>query len=83
MCRPRGRLVTGTTIPASKTVVHPDTEIVLGALSQVLNGGSLGSIATISRELITALDGRTDTARRAAQRLAATLKSFDDNRART
>lgn len=78
--QPVGRLAPGTAIPASKTVVHPDTEIVLGALSQVLNGGSLGSIATISRELITALDGRTDTARQAAQRLASTLKSFDDNR---
>jgi phospholipid/cholesterol/gamma-HCH transport system substrate-binding protein len=78
--RPQGRLAPNASIPASKTVVNPNTEVVLGALSQVLNGGSLGSIATISRELITALDGRTGTARQAAERLATTLKSFDDHR---
>ena len=78
--RPRGVLRPGAVVPAGASRVDPDTEVVLGALSQVLNGGSLGSIATISHELIAALDGRAGTARRAAERLATTLKSFDDNR---
>ena len=76
-----GTLADGAMIPVSDTVVHPNTEIVLGALSQVLNGGSLGSIATISRELSTALDGRTGQARSATRRLDELLTSLDANRA--
>lgn len=78
---PTGRLGDGAVIPVSDTVVHPNTEVVLGALSQVLNGGSLGSIATISRELNQALDGRSDEARSAVARLDELMTSLDDNRA--
>lgn len=52
---PRGTLAPGTVVPASATRADPNVEMVLGALSQLLNGGSLGSIETISRELTTAL----------------------------
>lgn len=52
-----GELGRDITLPASSTRVDPDVEMVFGALSQVLNGGSLGSIETISRELNTALSG--------------------------
>jgi len=51
----RGTLEPGTVVPASATRADPNVEMVLGALSQLLNGGSLGSIETISRELTTAL----------------------------
>lgn len=78
---PAGTLGDGAVIAVSDTVVHPNTEIVLGALSQVLNGGSLGSISTISRELSTALDGRTGQARSAARRLDELLTNLADNRA--
>lgn len=54
---PVGVLEPGTTMPASSTRADPDVEMVLGALSQVLNGGSLGSVETIARELTTALAG--------------------------
>jgi phospholipid/cholesterol/gamma-HCH transport system substrate-binding protein len=54
---PRGTMAPGTTLPAATTRVDPDVEMVLGALSQVLNGGSLGKIETITRELTTALQG--------------------------
>jgi phospholipid/cholesterol/gamma-HCH transport system substrate-binding protein len=54
---PRGVLERGTTLPVSSTRTDPNVETVLGALSQVLNGGSLGSIETITRELGTALSG--------------------------
>lgn len=50
-----GELGRNVTLPASSTRVDPDVEMVFGALSQVLNGGSLGSIETITRELNTAL----------------------------
>jgi phospholipid/cholesterol/gamma-HCH transport system substrate-binding protein len=55
--QPRGQLAQGSTLPASSSRTDPNAELVLGALSQVLNGGSLGSIETISRELDTALSG--------------------------
>ena len=51
----RGTLRHGTVLDQNDTHVVPDAEIVLGALSQVLNGGGLGHIETISRELTTAL----------------------------
>ena len=54
---PRGKLARNSTLSPSGSGADPDTEVVLGALSQVLNGGSLGSIQTISRELDTALRG--------------------------
>jgi phospholipid/cholesterol/gamma-HCH transport system substrate-binding protein len=54
---PVGTLPHGVTLPASSTRTDPDVETVFGALSQVLNGGSLGSIETITRELDTAFSG--------------------------
>ncbi len=54
---PVGTLEPGTTMPAATTRVDPNVEMVFGALSQVLNGGSLGSLETITRELNTALTG--------------------------
>jgi phospholipid/cholesterol/gamma-HCH transport system substrate-binding protein len=54
---PQGRMAPGSTLPTSSTRVDPNVEMVLGALSQVLNGGSLGSVETISRELDVALRG--------------------------
>ena len=54
---PRGTLAHGSVLDAAETHVVPNAEMVLGALSQVLNGGGLGNIETISRELTTALDG--------------------------
>lgn len=52
-----GTLTPGTVLPAGATHTDPDVEVVFGALSQVLNGGSLGSLETISRELNAALSG--------------------------
>lgn len=52
---PRGTLEPGSQIPETSTRVDPNVEMVLGALSQLLNGGSLGSIQTISDELSNAL----------------------------
>ena len=51
----RGTLRHGSVLDENDTHVVPDAEIVLGALSQVLNGGGLANIETISRELTTAL----------------------------
>lgn len=53
---PQGKLAPGATVPETSTRVDPNAEMVLGALSQLLNGGSLGSIQTISQELNAALE---------------------------
>lgn len=55
---PEGELVDGAHIDATRTSTYPDLEQVFGALSLVLNGGSLERIQTISYELARALAGR-------------------------
>ncbi len=54
----QGRLRDGMTIPLARTTRNSDIEEVLGALSLVLNGGSLEQIQTINVELTKALKGR-------------------------
>ena len=55
-----GRLRDGDTIGLDRTQRGAEIEEVLGALSLVLNGGSLEQIQTINRELVLALKGRED-----------------------
>ncbi len=56
----RGRLRGGETIGLDRTEASAEIEEVLGALSLVLNGGSLEQLQTINRELVAALEGRED-----------------------
>lgn len=79
--KPQGRLVPGSTVPVSATPVHPNTEMVFGALSQVLNGGGLANLETITRELNVALDGRTGSFRSAARRLETLVSDLEENKA--
>lgn len=58
-----GRLQDGDVIPLSRTGRNPEVEEVLGALSLVLNGGGVGQLKTITRELNRTLEGREGTAR--------------------
>jgi phospholipid/cholesterol/gamma-HCH transport system substrate-binding protein len=60
---PAGRLATGDTVPLAATSTDASVEEVLGALSALLNGGGVAQINTISREVNTALGGRTAVAR--------------------
>jgi phospholipid/cholesterol/gamma-HCH transport system substrate-binding protein len=55
---PQGRLADGARIDGTRTTTYPDLEQVFGALSLVLNGGSLERIQTISYELARAMAGR-------------------------
>ena len=60
--QPIGQLAPGAVIAPEATRADPGTEQVLGTLSMVLNGGSLGRVQTISAELNQALTGHeTDT----------------------
>lgn len=56
----RGTLRGGETIGLDRTQRSAEIEEVLGALSLVLNGGSLEQIQTINREIVAALEGRED-----------------------
>ncbi len=75
---PRGVLAEGAVIPVSASRADPNVEMVFGALSQVLNGGSLGSIETITRELNAALSGSDVGATLVS--VERTIATFNDHR---
>jgi phospholipid/cholesterol/gamma-HCH transport system substrate-binding protein len=54
---PQGTLRSGAVIPESRTNRSPEIEEVLGALSLLLNGGDIGQIQNIVRELNNAMSG--------------------------
>jgi phospholipid/cholesterol/gamma-HCH transport system substrate-binding protein len=56
-------LKTGDIIPIDHTGQNPEVEEVLGALSLLLNGGGVGQLQTITRELNKTLHGREGEAR--------------------
>ena len=58
-----GRLRDGMYIPLARTQRNADIEEVLGALSLVLNGGSLEQLQVINSELTKALKGRESQVR--------------------
>ena len=56
-------LKSGDVIPMAHTGQNPEVEQVLGALSLLLNGGGVGQLQTITRELNKTLHGREGEAR--------------------
>ncbi|HEU5472391.1 MAG TPA: MCE family protein [Actinophytocola sp.] len=54
---PAGQLAEGAVIPIRATNRNPEIEEVLGALSLLLNGGGIGQLQTILREVNLALAG--------------------------
>lgn len=57
------QLASGDVITMNRTGQNPEVEEVLGALSLLLNGGGVGQLQTIARELNSALHGREGEAR--------------------
>lgn len=55
---PRGRLAPGATLGLRKSSTYPSTEQTLSALSVVINGGGVGQLGDIVKELNVAFDGR-------------------------
>ena len=55
---PQGELREGSLIPLSHAGAYPTTEETLSAVSLLLNGGGVGRIGEITRELSLALNGR-------------------------
>jgi phospholipid/cholesterol/gamma-HCH transport system substrate-binding protein len=55
--QPEGQLTNGAVIPIARTNRNPEIEEVLGALSLLLNGGGIGQLQTIVKEVNLALSG--------------------------
>jgi phospholipid/cholesterol/gamma-HCH transport system substrate-binding protein len=60
---PQGKLKDGSLIPLQSGAAYPSTEQTLSAVSLLLNGGGIGQIQEITRELSTAFRGREDDLR--------------------
>ena len=72
-----GELESGDTIPLSRTGHNPEIEDVLGALSMVLNGGSVGQLQTITKELNRVFDGREKEVKSVIRRLGKFMGDID------
>jgi phospholipid/cholesterol/gamma-HCH transport system substrate-binding protein len=77
---PSGRLRDGMFIPLSRTQRNADIEEVLGALSLVLNGGSIEQLQVINKELTKALAGREPQVRAFLRQLTAFIGGLDDQK---
>jgi phospholipid/cholesterol/gamma-HCH transport system substrate-binding protein len=75
-----GQLVNGATITLDRTNRNPSVEEVLGALSMLLNGGGIGQIQTITRELNSALSGNEPQIRALLENLNLLASSLNAHR---
>ena len=66
---PSGKLQSGATLGLNKSSTYPSTEQTLSALSVVINGGGVGQLGDIVRELNAALNGREGQVRDLLARL--------------
>ena len=79
---PEGKLTNGAQIDGTRTTTYPDLEQVFGALSLVLNGGSLERIQTISYELARALSGREGKVKDLLSQLDTFVGGLDQHKGR-
>jgi len=66
---PQGKLHEGSLIPLTSSSMYPSTEQTLAAVSLVLNGGGIGQLQDITRELSTAFAGREQDLRSLIEQL--------------
>jgi phospholipid/cholesterol/gamma-HCH transport system substrate-binding protein len=78
--RPEGRLKDGMFIPLDRTQRNADIEEVLGALSLVLNGGSLEQLQVINSELTKALKGRESQVHDFLRQLSGFIGGLDEQK---
>jgi len=74
-------LESGDIIPLDRSGRNPEVEEVLGALSLLLNGGGVGQLQTINREINNALEGREDSAKSVFRQIEELMAQFDENKA--
>jgi len=77
---PVGRLGDGDNIPLASTGRNPEVEEVLGALSFLLNGGGVGQLGTITRELNNVMSGRTGRIRHLLGSLEGVIGTLDQQK---
>ncbi len=77
---PQGRLREGMFIGKDRTRRNADIEEVLGALSLVLNGGSIEQLQVINSELTKALKGRETEVRAFLTQLTGFVGGLDDQK---
>ncbi|MDT0393880.1 MCE family protein [Streptomyces edwardsiae] len=75
-----GRLTDGSVIPLDRTSRTTEVEEVFGALSLLLNGGGVGQLRTITRELNAALGGREPRIRSVLKRIDVLVTDLDEHR---
>jgi phospholipid/cholesterol/gamma-HCH transport system substrate-binding protein len=77
---PQGKLKNGSLIPLSSAGTYPTTEETLSALSLLLNGGGVGRIQEITKELSTAFSGRADDLRSLLTQIDLFVKYLNDQK---
>jgi phospholipid/cholesterol/gamma-HCH transport system substrate-binding protein len=77
---PQGKLKNGSLIPLSNASNYPTTEQTLSAVSLLLNGGGIGRIQEITKELSTAFSGRADDLRSLLTQLDLFVKYLNDQK---
>ncbi|HUO39855.1 MAG TPA: MCE family protein [Mycobacterium sp.] len=75
---PEGKLREGSLIPLPSASAYPSTEQTLAAVSLLLNGGAIGQIQDITRELTTAFNGREQDLRSLIEELAKFVSHLND-----
>lgn len=78
--RPTGTLRNGAVITIDRTNRNPEVEEVLGALSLLLNGGGVGQLQDITRQLNDALAGRQTDVRALLSNVDTLVTSLDAQR---
>lgn len=77
---PQGKLGEGSLIRLENAGTYPTTEETLSALSLLLNGGGVGRIGEITKELSRAFDGRADDLRSLITQLDRFVGYVDDQK---
>ena len=75
-----GRLANDATIPIERTNRNPEVEEVLGALSLLLNGGGIGQLQDITKELNNALSGNEPQVRSLLTNVNTVVSNLDAHR---
>jgi phospholipid/cholesterol/gamma-HCH transport system substrate-binding protein len=78
--QPTGRLTDGAVVPLSRTGRNPEVEEVLGALSMLLNGGGVGQLRDIVKELNKALSGNEEQIRSLLSNVDTLVTNLDGQR---
>ncbi|KAA9152316.1 MCE family protein [Amycolatopsis acidicola] len=77
----QGTLTGGSVIGLDRTSRGPEVEEVLGALSLLLNGGGIGQVQSIVRELNSAMSGNEPQLREFLSTVDQTVRGLDGQRA--